>query len=108
MSTTNFDLRVLSYTWPNHDAISVSPNGTTMVPALVNEAIDCRAPNPVGTFVGAVVSAPGGSSATWTAGAFTPDVAGDYVLTGTNGSLPATTFTLRCFPAAALTSTRTH
>ncbi len=106
MSSTSFDLRVLNLLPVNHDVMELHPHGTTVAHALVAEAFEVRAATPMGTFTGAVLSKPAGSTADWTAGSFTCDVPGTYVLTGQNGSsLGATTFTIKAFPAAALTHT---
>ncbi len=42
---------------------------------------------------------------TWSTNSYTPTHAGDYHLTFANGTLPATSFLVRVFPAAALTHT---
>ncbi len=80
-------------------------HSTNLVHAgFVSEAIGVHAADPIGTIAGSVTSAPGGSIASWSGASFTPDVAGDYVLSATNGTSSATSWTLRVFPAAALTA----
>jgi hypothetical protein len=72
--------------------------------AIVGEAFTMRDPNaPTAEITGAVVTAPGGSSAEWSGASFTCAVPGFYVLSVTTGGQPAVGFRVVAFPAAALT-----
>jgi hypothetical protein len=77
-------------------------HGSTQVSeaALVGTAITVQCELPLGTFTGSVISAPVGSTATWSSNSFTPDVAGRYRLKATNDTVPIT-FDVIAFPAAA-------
>lgn len=78
-------------------------HGAPTLEGVVGETMTFRVPDaPAATLTGAVVSAPAGSSATWSGGAFAPDVPGRYELTLSSSCSALVPFSAVAFVPEAL------